>query len=67
MDYKVDIEVMDRKVKKSIAYADKEKIPYVIILGEDEINNGKFKIKDMLQQKEIEISFEDIEKIREII
>ena len=67
LNYKVEIELTDKKLKKSIAYADKEKIPYVIILGEDELNNNKFKIKDMLNQKEFEISFENIEKVKEIL
>ena len=34
-------------------YANKEKIPYVIVLGQDEIDNNCFKIKDMFNNKEI--------------
>lgn len=67
LNFKVEIELTDKKLKKSIAIADKMKIPYVIILGEDEIRNKKIKLKSMLNKKELEISFEDIEKIREII
>lgn len=67
LNYNVEIEFTDKKMKKSIAYADKENIPYIIILGEDELNSNTFKLKDMLNKKEYEITFENIEKIREII
>lgn len=67
LNYSVEIEFTDKKLKKSIAYADKENIPYIIILGEDELNSNTFKLKYMLNKKEYEITFENIEKIREII
>lgn len=67
LNYNAEIEFTDKKLKKSIAYADKENIPYIIILGEDELNSNTFKLKDMLNKKEYEITFENIEKIREII
>ena len=56
MGYKVDIEMNDKKLKKSMEYANKEKIQYVIVLGQDEINNKCFKIKDMFNNKEISIT-----------
>lgn len=43
---KVEIEKMDRRVKKSMNYANKENIPFVIVIGEDEVKNGKIKLKD---------------------
>lgn len=67
LNYNVETEFTDKKLKKSLAYADKENIPYIIILGEDELNSNTFKLKDMLNKKEYEITFENIEKIREII
>ena len=53
----VDIEMNERKVKKSLTYANIEMIPYVIILGDEELNKGKVILKDMKKgiQKEIEI------------
>ncbi|HAB66657.1 MAG TPA: histidine--tRNA ligase, partial [Firmicutes bacterium] len=39
LGYKVDIEMNNKKIKKSLDYCNKENIPFVIILGEDEINN----------------------------
>ncbi|HOF79058.1 MAG TPA: histidine--tRNA ligase [Candidatus Dojkabacteria bacterium] len=42
-------------MKKSLNYANKLKIPYVVFIGEDEIRKGIYKIKDMEsgEQKEI--------------
>ena len=56
LGYKVDIEMNDKKLKKSFEYANKENIPYVIVLGEEEINNKYFYIKNMStgQQTKIE-------------
>ena len=52
-----------RKLKKSLDYANKEKIKYVIIIGTEEISNNKLKIKNM--DKGIDILI-DINKINDI-
>lgn len=67
MGYKVELEMIDKKLKKSLDFANKEKIPYVIILGEDEIANNYFKVKDMFNNKEFEVSMNDVEVIKEYI
>lgn len=67
LGYKVDIEMNDKKVKKSLDYANKENIPYVIVLGEDEIKNGIFKLKDMLKNTDYIIKFDNIDEIKKII
>ena len=67
MGYKVELEMIDKKLKKSLDFANKEKIPYVIILGEDEIANNSFKVKDMFNNKEFEVSMNDLEVIKEYI
>ncbi|MES2837744.1 MAG: histidine--tRNA ligase [Bacteroidota bacterium] len=36
------------KMKKQMTYADDRKIPYVILLGEEEINSGQLAFKNML-------------------
>ncbi len=63
----VDIEMMNKKLKKSLDYANKENIPYVIILGEDEITKQEFKLKDMKNNTEHVISMHDLSKVKEII
>jgi len=67
LGYKIDLEMEDKKLKKSLDYCNKEQIPYVIILGEDEINNKKFKLKNMFTREEYEIDMTNISKIKEII
>jgi len=67
LGYKIDIEMEDKKLKKSLDYCNKEQIPYVIILGEDEITNKEFKIKNMFTREEKVIKMNNIAKIKEMI
>lgn len=59
---KTEVYLNDKKLKTKLKYADKLKIPYVIVLGEDEIKTNKIKIKNMETGIEIEasLSAEDI-------
>ncbi len=43
----------DIDLTKQIKYADKKKIPFVIILGPDELKNGKILVKDMSTTNQI--------------
>ena len=51
----------DKKLKAKMKYADKLEIPYVIVVGEDEINSGIVKIKNMKTGEEKETSIQNIE------
>ena len=42
-----EIYLNDKKLKAKFKYADKLEIPYVIVIGEDEIKSGEFTLKDM--------------------
>lgn len=64
--FNVDISMNGRKLKKCLDYANKSNIPYVIILGEDEIKNGTFFIKDMNNKNQIEVSFDKIESVKDL-
>lgn len=44
---KTDIEMDGRKLKKSLDYANRLGIPFVLILGEEEVKNNTVKLKDM--------------------
>ena len=66
LGFNVEIEMNNRKFKKSMDYANREKIPYVIVLGEDEISKKCFNIKNMFTGEQIEIQFNDLIKINEI-
>lgn len=61
--YKVLVEMKRTKLKKCLDFANKEKIKYVIILGEDEINNKVFKIKNMFSGEEKEVKFDSLNNI----
>ena len=64
---KVDLEMNNKKLKKSLDFCNKENIPYVIILGEDEITNNSFKLKDMINKEEYIINMNELDKIKDII
>ena len=55
-----EIYLNDKKLKAKLKYADKLKIPYVIIVGEDEINSGVVSVKNMAtgEEKEANISID---------
>lgn len=64
---RVIIEMLDKKVKKSMEWANKNEIKYVIVIGEDEITNNKIKLKNMNTKEETEIELDNIDKMVEII
>ena len=64
---KVIIEMNNKKVKKAFEWANKNNIPFVTVIGENEINTCIIKIKDMNKSKEIEININDIDNIVKII
>lgn len=55
-----EIFLNDKKLKAKMKYADKLEIPNVIVVGEDEINSGIIKIKDMITGNEKECKIENI-------
>lgn len=50
--YKVEYEMSNKKLGKALDKANKEKIRKVIIIGEDEVKNNQFKVKDMITGQE---------------
>ena len=61
-----EVYLNDKKLKAKFKYADKLKIPYVVVIGEDEINSNTIKIKKMNTGEEIAVEL-DAKKICEII
>ena len=55
------------KFKQLMRFADKNNIPYVIIIGDDEINNNEIAIKDMATGEQTKLKLDDISKIKEIV
>jgi len=50
--YKVELELANKKISKALDKANKETIPKVIIIGEEEVNKNQFTVKDMVTGKE---------------
>lgn len=67
MGIRTIIEMNDKKVKKSMEWANKNNVAFVMVLGEDEIKNKIIKIKDMSSSFEIEFKYDDIEGIKNLI
>ena len=61
-----EVYLNDKKLKAKFKYADKLKIPYVIVIGEDEINSNIVKVKNMSTGEETPTEL-DAKKIYEII
>ena len=61
-----EVYLNDKKLKAKLKYADKLKIPYVVVIGEDEINTNTVKIKNMNTGDETSVEL-DAKKICEII
>ncbi|KGA81985.1 histidine--tRNA ligase [Lysinibacillus fusiformis] len=56
-EYKVEVELSGKKVKKAMEKANRENTPQVIVLGEDEVTQNMYKIKNMQSGKEEVIAF----------
>ena len=54
---------MKKKVNKSLDWANRNNVPYVIVLGQDEIDSGVIKIKDMNNSSDIVVNIDDIDTI----
>lgn len=48
------------KIGKKFAYADKLGIPYAVVVGEDEVNSGLYKLKNMYTGEQVELNIEQI-------
>ena len=62
-----EIDLMDRNISKNLDYANKEGIPFVIVLGDKELKEKKFSLKDMKTGKETLLKLDEIGKLKEII
>jgi len=50
----------DAKIKKQLNYANKKGIPYVMMVGSKEIEEGKYGFKDMRSGEQLSLSIEEI-------
>ena len=60
-----EVYLEDKKIKAKFKYADRLQIPYVIVIGEDEIANNVVTLKDMAKGEQVTLTIEEaIEKIK---
>ena len=64
LGYNVEIEMNNRKIKKSMDYANKQGIRYVIIIGTNELETGKIAIKDMINGNNTYITIDKIKQLK---
>lgn len=57
---KVDIDLSGRGPSKNLQYANSMAIPYVLLIGENELKEGKIKLKDMNSGKEQMLTAEEL-------
>ncbi|MCI5108365.1 MAG: histidine--tRNA ligase [Candidatus Pacebacteria bacterium] len=57
---KVSIDISGKKISDQIKYADKKDIPFVICIGEDEVENKILKVKNIPTHEEKEVKEDDL-------
>jgi len=60
---RVMVDYSGRKIGDQIKYADKQNVPFAIVIGEDEIKNGEFKVKNLKTGEEISAKIAGIARI----
>jgi len=58
-----EVDLMDRKLSKQIEYANKINVPFVLIVGDEEIKIGKYKLKDMSNGIERAATLDEIARL----
>lgn len=61
----VELFLEPKKLKKQFKYADKKGINYVIVIGEDEIANNVFVLKNLQESKQFTLNYDElVEKLK---
>ncbi|MBI5530564.1 MAG: histidine--tRNA ligase [Candidatus Doudnabacteria bacterium] len=56
----VAVDLTGRKVSQQVKTADRESIPYVLVVGEEEVKTGKYKVKNLKDGNEMLVAEGDI-------
>jgi len=62
-DISVSVDYSDKKIGEQFKYADKNKIPFVVVIGENEVNSGKLKVKELSSGIETEVTEDTISSV----
>lgn len=57
---KVAIDYTGRKLASQVKTADKQKVPYVICIGDKEVEANMYQVKNLLTREQLEVSEDDI-------
>ncbi|MEM1872864.1 MAG: His/Gly/Thr/Pro-type tRNA ligase C-terminal domain-containing protein, partial [Candidatus Nezhaarchaeales archaeon] len=57
---RVEVDVMGRKLERQLKYADAKGIPYVIIVGPQEVRNSVYRLRDMKSREERLLSLQEV-------
>ena len=66
MGINTEIFLESKKLKAKFKYADKLEIPYVVVIGEDEVKENKVTIKNMKTGEEEKIANDEVEIIKRL-
>ncbi|MBU2559889.1 ATP phosphoribosyltransferase regulatory subunit, partial [archaeon] len=55
-----EVDLMRRKLGKALSYADAEGIPFVVIVGKEELKNDRVLLKNMKSGEQKEVSVKDL-------
>ncbi len=61
-DVSTELYINDKKIKQKMKYADKLKIPYVLIIGEDEVESKLYTLKNMITGEQETLKVEEVVK-----
>ncbi len=67
MGYSVDRDFLNKSVKAQMKYANKINARFTMVVGQDEIDNDKYTLKNMDTGDEHRLSFEDIDNMNEYV
>jgi histidyl-tRNA synthetase len=59
---KVELYPDNVKVGKQFMYADKRQIPFAVIVGETEMKEGKFALKNLVSGEQVLVDFDELRK-----
>ncbi len=59
-----DLDIMNRKFPKNMKYVEAQKIPFALFVGENELKDGRFKLKNMFDKTD---EILELDKIIEIL
>ena len=62
-DINAEIYPDNTKMKKQMTYANRKEIPFVVLVGETEVQNGSYTLKDMISGEQNEVSLEQLLKV----